>query len=108
MDNCRNEFISHTSKMIVLCAHITKGDPDCRDSTPYVLPVGYTADKAREFLDSLDFSYDSGYGGQEIYGTIWYTDGTWSDRGEYDGSEWWQHRVEPEIPEACKAVPSDV
>lgn len=110
MANCQKEFISHTSTAgcAVLCAQIFKGDPDYRDSVPYILQIGYNQDKAREFLDSLDFQYDSGYGGQEIYGTIWYTDGTWSDRGEYDGSEWWQHQVKPEIPEACKEAPSDV
>ena len=46
----------------------------------------------------LDFDYDSGYGGQELEGTVWYSDGTWSDRGEYDGSEWWEHRECPSLP----------
>ena len=44
----------------------------------------------------LDFDYDDGYGGQELFGYIWYADGTWSDRGEYDGAEWWQHQTRPE------------
>mgnify|MGYP000630626643 CR=1 FL=1 len=51
-----------------------------------------------EVID-LDFEYDSGYGGQNLFGTIWYEDGTWSERGEYDGSEWWEHRERPQIPE---------
>lgn len=42
--------------------------------------------------------YDAGYGSQELSGTIWYTDGTWSERVEYDGSEWWAYRCRPEIP----------
>lgn len=50
-----------------------------------------------EVLPRLDFDYDSGYGGQELEGTIWYADGTWSDRGEYDGSEWWEHRECPSL-----------
>jgi hypothetical protein len=49
-----------------------------------------------EVLPLLNFEYDSGYGGQELFGYIWYTDGTWSDRGEYDGSGWWQHQQRPE------------
>lgn len=30
-----------------------------------------------------------------------YKGGTWSDRGEYDGSEWCQYEKTPEIPKAC-------
>ena len=50
-----------------------------------------------EVLPKLDFEYDDGYGGQFINGTIWYTDGTWSERGEYDGSEWWEYKKCPII-----------
>jgi hypothetical protein len=52
-----------------------------------------------DVLPLLDFDYDEGFGGQEIFGFIWYADGTWSEREEYDGSEWWDHKVCPEIPE---------
>lgn len=48
-----------------------------------------------EVLPKLNFKYDDGYGSQELFGYIWYADGTWSDRGEYDGSEWWQHHSCP-------------
>lgn len=48
-----------------------------------------------QVLPQLDFEYDAGYGGQFLFGYIWYADGTWSERGEYDGSEWWEHK---EIP----------
>lgn len=51
-------------------------------------------------LPQLDFEYDNGYGGQCLTGTIWYTDGTWSERGEYDGSEWWEHKERPHLPTA--------
>tara|TARA_B110000908_G_C9896522_1_gene289109 strand:+ start:246 stop:542 length:297 start_codon:yes stop_codon:yes gene_type:complete len=46
--------------------------------------------------ERLDFEYDDGFGAQYIYGYIWYTDGTWSERREYDGSEWWQHQARPD------------
>ena len=52
-----------------------------------------------QVLPRLNFSYDNGYGHQEISGVIWYTDGTWSERDEYDGSEWWVHRACPPLPE---------
>ncbi len=51
-----------------------------------------------ELLAQLDFNYDSGFGGQELFGHVWFADGTWADRGEYDGSEWWVHVTRPEIP----------
>jgi len=51
-----------------------------------------------DVLPKLDFDYDDGYGSQELEGTIWYSDGTWSDRREYDGSEWWEHHVCPPLP----------
>ena len=51
-----------------------------------------------EVLPKLDFEYDKGYGVQELKGTIWYSDGTWSDRGEDAGSEWWEHQACPSLP----------
>ena len=51
-----------------------------------------------EVLPQLDFRYDDGFGGQELFGIIWYNDGSWSDRGEYDGSEWWQYQKCPPLP----------
>ena len=54
------------------------------------------------FLESLDYTYDAGYGGQELFGTIWLKDGSWYSRGEYDGAEWWEHNKLPQIPKECK------
>jgi hypothetical protein len=56
------------------------------------------------FLSNLEFEYDNGYGGQFLYGIIWYKDGTWSDRGEYDGSEWYEYHIVPEIPPNLKRI----
>ena len=50
-----------------------------------------------EVIERLDFEYNDGYGGQELFGYIWYKDGTWSHRGEYDGSEWWEHMERPDL-----------
>ena len=44
------------------------------------------------------WKYDSGYGTQELFGVIWYSDGSHSRRGEYDGSEWWEYVPTPEVP----------
>jgi hypothetical protein len=32
---------------------------------------------------------------------VWLDDGTWLSRGEYDGSEWWEHNQLPTIPYEC-------
>lgn len=101
--NAKEEFIYHTAGKTVKCATITIGqnwfDDDDNEVTS-ILPVDYTQEEYDAFLQSIDTEYDSGYGGQELFGTIWYTNGTWSDRGEYDGSEWWEYHICPSIPES--------
>lgn len=99
--NAKEEFVRHTTDRPVLCATIKYRD--CWDYEsefkPSILKTGYTDDEYTSFIESLNYDYDSGYGGQELYGVIWYIDGTWSDRGEYDGSEWWEYFKCPQIPE---------
>ena len=96
--NAKKEFLRFTANHEVLCAtiHFDKYLMD-EEITRINLPVNYTELGYQEFLSKLDRNYDSGYGGQELFGTIWFKDGTWADRGEYDGSEWWQHHIIPEI-----------
>ena len=97
--NAREEFIKHIGSRSVLCAHIQKGDDYGYDeSAVYNLTTGWDSEDWSKFLSGIDFEYDCGYGGQNLFGTIWYQDGTWSDRGEYDGSEWWDYHICPNIP----------
>jgi len=56
----------------------------------------------QEFLNKLDFEYDNGFGLQRLFGVVWFEDGTWATRGEYDGSEWWEVHEIPEIPDHLK------
>ncbi len=49
----------------------------------------------KDVLPMLEFEY-GGHGSQELNGYIWYTDGTWSNRGEYDGTEWRQYQSRPD------------
>jgi hypothetical protein len=49
-------------------------------------------------LKKLDFEYNDGYGCQNLFGFVWFTDGTWAEREEYDGSEWWEYKRCPAIP----------
>ena len=100
--NAKEELIKHTTDkgLGIKCVQIIRGDEYEEESrSEYVLPVGHTVSQKEQFLRVIDWNYNSGYGGQEVFGTIWYNDGTWSSRGEYDGSEWWNYNKCPQIPE---------
>jgi hypothetical protein len=101
--NCKEEFLEHVkdTNQEVLCAKII-GGKSYGKTISFELPVNFSELQMEAFLVSLDFEYYAGYGGQEIDGTIWYKDGTWSSRGEYDGSEGWEYNSCPEIPEELR------
>lgn len=44
--------------------------------------------------------YDAGYGSQEVAMdlVIVFKDGSWLERQEYDGSEWWAYKRCPSMP----------
>lgn len=83
----------------VKCAKIQTKGKWGNDVRIYSLKCNYTSEGWDKFLNSLDFNYNNGYGGQELYGTVWFENGTWLSRGEYDGSEWWELNETPGIPE---------
>jgi hypothetical protein len=62
------------------------------------LPVGFEQYELESFMKDLDFNYDDGYGSQELHGEVYFDDGSWMERAEYDGSEWWEYKRTPEIP----------
>ena len=101
MINAKQEFLDHIKERCgggrtVRCAKISIHN--ARNSVYSILPVGYTPEDWEVFLEEINLDYNDGFGGQNLYGTIWYTDGvTWSQRGEYDGSEWWEFQSCPEI-----------
>jgi len=109
MTNAKTEFLDHitteTGNRTVRCAIVTNtydsSNPHERTlNPPIVLPVGYTSEDLDMFLEQINFDYNSSFGIQYVFGTIWYTDGvTWSSRGEDDGSEWWDFNEVPAIPE---------
>jgi hypothetical protein len=105
MTNAKDELLSQlVGKASIKCVRISKGD-DTFYAHEWDLPVkivtlkvGYSEQEYLQFLEQLNFKYDSGFGGQELFGTVWLSDGTWLSRGEYDGSEWWDYNKLPEIP----------
>lgn len=86
MGNAKQEILAHIKDRRVTQVLIV-----CEDVEVFVKGT------LEEVLLKLDFEYDDGYGGQELFGYIWYDDETWSDREEYDGSEWWEYRECPDI-----------
>lgn len=99
----KEEFLDTIKpKNKIKCAYIYFRPPEYPDlKRTSILKENYTNKEYKEFLNSLDYEYDSGYGVQELYGTVWMTDGTWYERKEYDGLEEWIHKKCPKIPEDC-------
>jgi len=96
MENAKQEFETIVRDKIVKCAIIYYTPWD--QKTTISLSLDWSANDYLEFLSKLDFSYDDGYGSQELFGNIWFTDGTWAERYEYDGSEYWEIKQCPKIP----------
>lgn len=99
MINAKEEFLEDTKGKKVICARLETHEYDYelehRKVIQYKLKEGYNQEALEAFLKSIDFNYDNGYGGQELFGVILCEDGVWFDRGEYDGSEWWQEHKCP-------------
>lgn len=105
MTNAKQEWIEHTDGNKVMAAWVRASycyDPQQQEwdyRKNLRLAKGYSEKEYAEFLALLDFEYDSEYGGQEMFGMIWHEDGSWSKRKWHDGSEWWELRNKPSIPE---------
>lgn len=94
--NAKEEFLNITENYNIIAANITfVDDEECHKLKPL-----YTKDEYNEFLNFLDREYYAGYGGQELYGVIYCEKGVWMQRGEYDGSEWWDIYQYPDLRES--------
>lgn len=104
MINAKQEFLDHINERYiggrtVRCAKISIKGNHTQALSVFILPIGYTAQELQVFLCGINQDYDNSYGEQLLFGTIWYDDGiTWSQRGEYDGREWYEFMEIPEIP----------
>lgn len=103
MSNAKEEFIEKFKDEIIENAVIWFNNDYREENTKYfILNEGYSHEQYIEFLNELDFNYDDGYGGQELFGFVGLGDGKWAERGEYDGSEWWEIKEKPNIQEIIK------
>ena len=96
--NAKTELLKDLVNKQIKCASITHEDYKIGLNEEINLRVNFNEAEFNEFLNKLDFEYDSGYGCQYLFGVIWLQDGTWFSRYEYDGSEYWIHNQCPEIP----------
>ena len=112
MRNAKEELLSilDRTESVVKCAYIKRDMGYWDDADAYVAeePIlireEYTPAEYEAFLEKLNFEYDAGYGGQELYGMVWLMKpNTWLSRGEYDGSEWWEYNECPPVPDELKA-----
>jgi hypothetical protein len=99
--NAKEEFKRITNGLKVISATIWKEEYD-KETNFIDLLEGYGLEDYNKFLDKLDFSYDNGYGRQNLFGFIGCDNGIWFDREEYDGSEWWARHEYPNIDEIIK------
>ena len=52
------------------------------------------------FFIKADREYDSGFGGAEVDECLMIVgDNWWLERVEYDGSEWWEFKTIPQMPD---------
>lgn len=101
MANCKIEFMEEVTEHKLLCAKIAY-DPYATNpeyKKCFKLRIGFSITEYNNFLNQLDFEYDDSYGAPELFGIIWYEDGTWSERYYGgDGDECWEYKQCPEIP----------
>ena len=105
MENAKRELVEALDDLTkkysvsVKCAWV-KYRNDFNDITKVhaCLPVGFNTSELVDFLKEIDFDYNDGWGSQELFGQVWFDDGSWMERNEYDGSEWWEYRQTPDIP----------
>ena len=96
--NAKEEFEDLIKGRELICASIMYQEGVYVAEMTFNLKVGYSVDEYCQFLKDLDFGYDNGFGGQKLFGTVWLDNGVYAERGEYDGSEWWNLQIMPKIP----------
>lgn len=58
-----------------------------------------------DFVKLANTTYNDGYGSQEVAGDLIVCgDNFWLERGEYDGSEWWEYKEYPKRPKEIRKV----
>lgn len=78
-----------------------KNHKQCIENVDYIIVrKDKLIDKDSFFRVINKLSYDSGFGGHVIDLSLYivFKDGSWMERSEYDGSEWWEYKSKLEKP----------
>ena len=103
--NAKNEFLNIIQGYKVIAAKISFGDDRWdEEHKSFKLKPLYTKNEYDELLKFLNREYDNGYGGQNLFGIIYCEDSIWMERGEYDGSEWWNINKYPDLRDSFDNV----
>lgn len=51
----------------------------------FYLYSDYTEQECKDFMESIDFEYDDGFGAEYLVGILWFTDNTYAVPQFYDG-----------------------
>lgn len=111
MIDAKSELLQHIMHIrtsyntYVKCAEVTLVTDDDFLETHY-LPLNFTEIELNNFYDVFDFTYINVVEFDTdlvIAGVIWWTDGSWSERGmDSDFEESWFHCRVPPIPKILK------
>ena len=73
------------------------------DTVSDVLIKDYSSSSvSEEELKNLDFDYDYDYGKHYVYGFVAFRDGSYLQRADYDGYEWWKYHRCPKFEDLLK------
>ena len=96
--NAKKELLAAVGDKKIIWAKLAKDYSYETDSMlQIVLAPDYTIEQYNEFLNNINFKYDSGFGGQELYGFVALENGEWLEREEYDGAENWALKAYPKF-----------
>ena len=69
------------------------------DDVAFIVGNGHEISRQDFVRIASGFNYEEGYGHQYVPDDIKIVgDGWWLERGEYDGSEWWEFKTPPQHP----------
>lgn len=111
-DNKRNMFDVKCAIIGLSYSYAAEDNPEyilsnpndiCTDEPVFdkivTLKENWTDDDWSVFQEGLRFNYDDGFGSQHLFGVVWFKDGSWLERYEYDGAESWVLKSTPDIPQ---------
>lgn len=103
--NLNNKSVSDILAINIVNTHYTNDD----DIDVLISKVGESENSIiAKFSELKNYNYDSGFGSAYFDGSVvWFKDGSWLERWEYDGSEGWSYKETPVIPYNLRGGDSD-